>query len=158
MSGTDAHGTSPRRILLDECIPHRLRRSLPGHEVRSVQAPGWAGTKNGALLRLAGAEGFAVSPSVNRNLEYQQHVPGLGPAVVALRARSNDIDDLAPLMPTVLALQPTLQSGHVVRVPAERPGQRRVQAAGRHRRMQRADGTGWCHPMPDPGRWAATCR
>jgi hypothetical protein len=118
VSDADALVTSPRRILLDECIPRRLRRSLPGHEVRSVQELGWSGTKNGALLRLAVADRFAVFLTVDRNLEYQQHVPGLGLAVVALRARSNDIDDLAPLMPMVLELLPTLQPGQVVRVPA----------------------------------------
>ena len=61
------------RILLDECLPRRLRRGLPGHEVRTVQELGWAGTKNGALLRRAMAEGFEVFVTVDRNLEYQQH-------------------------------------------------------------------------------------
>ena len=106
------------RVLLDECLPRRLRRALPHHEVRTVQELGWAGTKNGALLRRAAAEGFEVFVTVDRNLEFQQHVPGLGVAVVALHARSNDIADLEPLMPAVLALLPTLTPGQVVRVPA----------------------------------------
>ena len=41
------------RLLLDECVPKRLKRELPGHEVRTVQDMGWAGIKNGALLALA---------------------------------------------------------------------------------------------------------
>ena len=118
MSGADDTLSPARRILLDECIPRRLRRSLSGHDVHTVQDLGWSGTKNGALLRLAVAEGFAVFITVDRNLEYQQNVPGLGLAVVALRARSNDIDDLVPLMPSLVDLIPTLQPGQVVRVPA----------------------------------------
>jgi predicted nuclease of predicted toxin-antitoxin system len=106
------------RVLLDECLPRRLRRGLPGHDVRTVQELGWSGTKNGALLRRAASEGFEVFVTVDRNLEYQQHVPGLGLAVVALRARSNDIVDLEPLMPSVLLMLPTLSAGQVVRVPA----------------------------------------
>jgi hypothetical protein len=106
------------RVLLDECLPRRLRRGLPGHDVRTVQELGWSGTKNGTLLRRAAGEGFEVFVTVDRNLEYQQHVPGLGLAVVALRARSNDIVDLEPLMPSVLLILPTLSPGHVVRVPA----------------------------------------
>ena len=106
------------RILLDECLPRRLRRSLPGHEVQTVQELDWAGTKNGVLLRRAAAEGFAVFLTVDRNLEHQQHVPGLGLAVVALRAPSNDIVALEPLMPAVLAQLPTLSPGQIVRVPA----------------------------------------
>ena len=106
------------RILLDECLPRRLRGGLPGHDVRTVQELGWSGTKNGALLRRAAEDGFAVFLTVDRNLEYQQHVPGLGLAVVALRARSNDVVDLEPLMPSVLAVLATLSPGRIVRVPA----------------------------------------
>ncbi len=40
------------RLLLDECLPARLRHDLPGHEVQTVPGMGWAGIKNGKLLRL----------------------------------------------------------------------------------------------------------
>jgi predicted nuclease of predicted toxin-antitoxin system len=106
------------RVLLDECLPRRLRRALPGHDVRTVPELGWAGTKNGALLARAAAEAFEVLITVDRNLEYQQHIPALRLAVVALRASSNDIADLEPLMPAVLAVLPTLTPGRVARVPA----------------------------------------
>ncbi len=106
------------RVLLDECMPRRLREALPGHEVRTVQEMGWAGTKNGALLAQAAAEGIEVFLTVDRSLEYQQHLPTLGLAVIALRARSNDVVDLQPLMPAVLAILPTLTPGQVVRTPA----------------------------------------
>jgi hypothetical protein len=98
-------------------MPRRLRRELPGHDVATVQELGWAGTKNGALLRRAAGEGFEVFVTVDRNLEYQQHVPDLGLAVVALRAPSNDIIDLQPLMRDVLDLLPSLFPGRVVRIP-----------------------------------------
>ena len=104
------------RVLLDECLPRRL----PGHEVHTVQGLGWAGTKNGALLRRAAADGFEVFEvfvTVDRNLEHQQHVPDVALAVVALRARSNDVVDLEPLMPAVLAALPTLTPGRVTRIP-----------------------------------------
>ena len=45
------------RILLDECLPARLRRDLPGHEVLTVPRAGWAGVKNGKLLRLIAESG-----------------------------------------------------------------------------------------------------
>ena len=106
------------RILLDECMPARLRRALPGHDVHTVQGLGWAGTKNGALLRRAADHGFAVLLTVDRNIEYQQNVPGLGIAIVAIRARSNDIVDLEPVMPLVAQLLPDLVAGQVIRVPS----------------------------------------
>ena len=41
----------PVRVLLDENLPRALAAELTGHHVSSVQAEGWSGTKNGALLR-----------------------------------------------------------------------------------------------------------
>jgi hypothetical protein len=39
--------------LLDENLPHDLIAGLVGHSVATVQGLGWAGTKNGDLLRRA---------------------------------------------------------------------------------------------------------
>ncbi len=41
------------RLLLDECVPRRLRRELSDHEVRTVPEMGWAARQNGELLKLA---------------------------------------------------------------------------------------------------------
>ncbi len=41
------------RILLDECLPKKLKRGLLGHAVKMVQEMGWSGRKNGALLSVA---------------------------------------------------------------------------------------------------------
>lgn len=69
------------RVLLDECFPRALRRELPGHDVKTVEEAGWAGVKNGELLRLA-AKDFDVLLTVDRNLEYQQNFSGLTLAVI----------------------------------------------------------------------------
>jgi hypothetical protein len=57
------------RVLLDECVPRASRRELPGHEVKTVAEAGWAGVKNGQLLKPAGTQ-FDILPTVDRNLEY----------------------------------------------------------------------------------------
>ena len=44
------------RILLDECLPKRLKRDLVGHQARTVPEMGWASKKNGELLALAEPE------------------------------------------------------------------------------------------------------
>ena len=87
-------------MLLDECIPRRLRRELPGHDVRTVSEMGWSGIKNGPLLRRAAQE-FDLFLTVDQGIEYQQNPVGLALAVVVMVATSNDIDDLRPLMPRV---------------------------------------------------------
>lgn len=103
------------RVLLDECVPRKLRRELPGHEVRTVTEAGWGGTKNGALLRRAAGE-FDVFLTVDSNLEHQQNSATLPIAVVVLIAFKNDINLLRPLMPTVRDLLPTVETGKVYRV------------------------------------------
>ena len=93
--------SSPMRVLLDECVPRRLRAELPGHEVKTVAEAGWAGAKNGTLLQLAATQ-FDVLLTVDRNLEYQQSFLGLTIAVIVVDVPSNDIAVLRPLMPAVL--------------------------------------------------------
>jgi predicted nuclease of predicted toxin-antitoxin system len=102
---------------LDECLPRQLARDLPGHDVTTVQREGWAGTKNGVLLRLAAANGVEAFVTADAGVEYQHRVAALPFGVVALRASSNDVDDLRPLMPGVLAVLPSLRAGQLVRVP-----------------------------------------
>jgi hypothetical protein len=44
------------KLLLDECIDRRLAQEIRDHEVVTVPEAGWAGVKNGELLRLAQAQ------------------------------------------------------------------------------------------------------
>lgn len=87
-------------MLLDECVPRKLKHDLPGHDVRTVTEMGWSGIKNGPLLRRAAQE-FDVFLTVGQGVEYQQNLVGLDLAVVVIVAPTNDIDDLRPLMPRV---------------------------------------------------------
>lgn len=105
------------RVLLDECLPRRLKRELSGHDVRTVPEMAWAGRKNSELLRLAAPQ-FDVFLTVDRGLEFQQNIPGFEIAIVALRAPSNDVEDLLPLMPAVREVLPRAKPGEVVRVSA----------------------------------------
>ena len=50
------------KVLLDECVPRKLRRELADHEVQTVTEQGWSGIKNGNLLALAASE-FNVFPN-----------------------------------------------------------------------------------------------
>jgi len=88
------------RLLLDESVPSRLRRSLASHEVRTVGEMGWSGTRNGKLLILAGA-GFDVFVTVDKNLPQQQNLASLPVAVVLLDAHSVELKALMPLVPAL---------------------------------------------------------
>jgi hypothetical protein len=103
------------RVLLDECVPRALRRDLPGHEVSTVAEAGWAGVKNGELLRLAATQ-FDVLLTVDRSLEYQQNFAGLLLAVLIIHAPSNDVSAIRPHMPAALAAIPTAKAGEITHI------------------------------------------
>lgn len=86
------------RLLLDESVPKRLRRSLPNHDVMTVVEMGWSGVKNGRLLGLASLE-FEAFITVDKNLPYQQNLDALPIAVIVLDASSNQLESLLPLLP-----------------------------------------------------------
>jgi predicted nuclease of predicted toxin-antitoxin system len=102
------------RLLLDECMPARLRRNLPGHDVQTVPQAGWASIKNGRLLRLIANSGkFDVFLTVDKNLPRQQKIKDLPFAVVVLRPKSNRLTDVVPFVPDLLRRLPEFQPGHV---------------------------------------------
>ena len=104
------------RILLDESLPRRLARLLPGHEVRTAQM-GWSGTRNGPLLELA-APDFDVLLTADQNLEYQQNLQALPIAVAVLVAANNRIESLQPLVPALLRSLRSLRRGELIRITA----------------------------------------
>ena len=89
------------RILLDEPVPRRLGSLLAAHDVATVPRSGWAGIKNGKLLALA-ATRFDVSLTMDQNIEFQQILSALPIAVLVVVAKSNRMEDVAPLVPEIL--------------------------------------------------------
>ncbi len=99
------------KILLDECLPMRLAKSLPGHDVRTVRQMNWLGLSNGRLLDVAAD--FDLFITVDKSLVKQQQLAGRRLAVIVLRVRSNKIEDISPLLPQVLTLLADLKPGTV---------------------------------------------
>jgi hypothetical protein len=104
------------RILLDECVPRRFRRELPGHDVRTVPEMGWSGKKNGELLHLMIGQGFDVLLTVDQGVQHQQNLKAAGVAVLVLVAASNRLADLVPLAQAVLLALATIQPGDLIEV------------------------------------------
>ena len=107
------------RILLDECLPRKLKSHLPGHSVMTVPEMGWAGTKDRLLLQLAAAE-FDALVTVDRAFP-RTAGPSTGALIIVqLGAPSNRVADLEPLMPIVLQRLAHADPGMVILVSAER--------------------------------------
>ncbi len=100
------------RILLDECVPRRLKRAFGEHDVWTVSEMGWAGTKDGALLRIA-ADHFDVLLTTDRNLIFQQNLTTVRLGILVLHASSNDIAVLQLLMPAVHQALQQMRAGEV---------------------------------------------
>lgn len=107
------------RLLLDESLPWRLARLLEGHEVESVQRAGWAGIKNGELLKLASSR-FDAFITADQNIQYQQNLSALPLTVFVLAARSTAFSDLTPLAPELLRLLAAHQACTLIRINVSR--------------------------------------
>jgi predicted nuclease of predicted toxin-antitoxin system len=103
------------RLLFDESVPYRLRKALPNHAIRTVVEMGWSGTKNGKLLALASTS-FDALITVDKNLEHQQNLTTLPVAVVLVSAKSNELEELLPLVADLERALSSLQPKSFVRV------------------------------------------
>ena len=71
------------KIIIDECVPSIVKKGLPARDIVTVQEMGWAGIKNGELLRLVAVD-FDVFITSDKNLRFQQNLTALDLAMVLL--------------------------------------------------------------------------
>ena len=91
------------KLLLDESVPRQLERFFPDtFEVSTVQQMGWAGSKNGDLLRWAATHGFDALVTADQGIEYQQNLDALPTAVLVLIASRTRVQELRALVPKVI--------------------------------------------------------
>lgn len=105
------------RILIDECLPKRLKQTLAGHVAATVQEQGWSRSKNGELLRLAEGS-FDVFITADQNLEFQQDLDRFNLGVVVLFALDNRLQTLLPLVPRLLEALRTIRPRQLVHIKA----------------------------------------
>jgi hypothetical protein len=103
------------RVLLDECLPRKLKHELSTGTVRTVPEMGWAGTKDTPLLRLA-ETAFDVFITADQNVEYQQNLSSTVLGIIVLVAPNNRFETLRPLMPQVEVALQTIQPGDLVHI------------------------------------------
>jgi len=101
------------RLLLDECLPKKLKLELSEHDVVTVQEQGWSGKKNGELLKLTSGV-FEVFITVDQNLRFQQNLVNLSLRIVVLVAPNNRLPTLKPLMPQVREALTKIKIGEVI--------------------------------------------
>ncbi len=100
------------RILIDENLPRDLILELTEDEVATVQGLGWSGVTNGELLRRAAGR-FDPLVTMDRELEHQQAVRDLTFGIMVVRAKSNRMAHLRPLVPDILAALALVRPGEI---------------------------------------------
>lgn len=103
------------RVLIDECLPRALKGYISEHECATVQQMNWAGKKNGELLAAADSQ-FDVLLTIDGGMQYQQNLTGRHIAIVVISARSNQLEDLLPMMAEVASAIKDVRSGQVLRI------------------------------------------
>ena len=92
-----------------------LARRLPGHQVDTVGGRGWGGVKNGELLERMQGE-YDPFVTMDRGIEHQQNLTRLSFGILLIRAPSNRMEHLEPLVPAILDALDLLQPGQILHV------------------------------------------
>ena len=97
-----------QRILVDESLPVELAEGLGLPFVRTVRGLGWSSLKNGELIRRAVLAGFTFFLTA-------QNIRSSEIGVIVLRG-GTQIQDVRPLIPSILAAISLIGPGQVMRL------------------------------------------
>jgi hypothetical protein len=100
------------RILLDAFVPRGLRRSLASHDVSTSREMGWNRLPDNLLLGNI-SHVFDALVTVDKSIPFQQRLSTRPFAMIVLRARSNRLADLLPLMPALLKALDDIKPGEM---------------------------------------------
>ena len=79
------------KILLDECVPKRLKPYLAEFEVFTVSQMKWNGIKNGKLMTLCIDNGFDLLLTIDKNMMHQQNLDKYELTVAVLNSATSKI-------------------------------------------------------------------
>ncbi|MBK9528620.1 MAG: DUF5615 family PIN-like protein [Acidobacteria bacterium] len=100
------------RIIIDECVPSIVKR-IADRNIVSVQEMGWAGIKNGELLKRVAAE-FDVFITSDKNLRYQQNLSAFDLSIILLP--SNQVPVVRSLLPKIDSALGEMQPNNFVEI------------------------------------------
>ena len=84
--------------------------------MHTVQWAGLKGMKNGALLAAAEHLGYQVILTGDQGIPYQNRLAGRHLAMVVVSARTNQLEDLLPMVPAITRAMAIILPGEVAPV------------------------------------------
>ncbi len=103
------------RILLDECVPARLKAAFAGHSVTTVTESGWRSTSDAPLIQFAERH-FDVFVTVDRTIVTQLALRKFRMGIVIARVPKNRLQDFEPIFEELNAAVERVTEGEVVYV------------------------------------------
>ena len=104
------------RVLIDVCVPRKLKNLLSPHECKTVPDAGFAGKKNGELLKLAEGAGFEAFLTIDQGIEFEQNLSKHRLAILLIRPRSSRLEDVLPYVPGIVEALKSVQIGQLMRI------------------------------------------
>jgi predicted nuclease of predicted toxin-antitoxin system len=101
------------RVLIDACLPVQLKQHLPLPGLKTARELGWQTKKNGDSLAVAQHQ-FDVLLTMDKSIPNQQFLSRFSIALLIVRARSNRLPDLLPLVPKIVAATPNARKGQAL--------------------------------------------
>jgi len=90
------------KILLDECVPKRIKAHLKNHELFTARELDLGGVKNGELLKYCCAHDFDILLTIDKNMIHQQNLDKYPLTIAVLNSRSSDIKELLLFLPNFM--------------------------------------------------------
>ena len=99
------------KVLFDTCVPRPLRKSLPGHDVKTTQEMGRDRLRNGDLIHMAD-QGFDTLITSDQNVKYQQNLTTRKLSIVVLP--TNHLPSVLQLAPKITLALSEISPGTLV--------------------------------------------
>lgn len=99
------------KILLDEGVPKVIQKRLSKLSISNVEAMGWRGLKNGALLDLMKGQ-FQILITTDKNLPSQQNLTKRQISVIVLS--TNDLPSVIGFLPQIERAIATIAPGEYI--------------------------------------------
>ena len=104
------------KILVDECLPKKIKIYLKQHKTYTVQEMGWASISNGRLIKLAVENRFNIFITSDKNLEFQQNLYKYNLAFIILDIPMNTMEYILPLIDKIEKTLETAAKGNVYKL------------------------------------------
>ena len=104
------------KLLLDECLPIDFRHHFSDHEAHTAEWAGFKGKKNGELLSAAEMAGYDALLTVDQGIPPQFDRSTKKLSIIVIRSRTNQIEDLLPLVVSILNALESIRRGEMISV------------------------------------------